>query len=190
MAIFGAYDRTNQYETGQARMYINNLQPGQVIRHPLYNPNTLINDVALIRLPYKVEVSPYIQPVKLPKDATNFFQTYSKTQAVISGWGKTQNAGTVVSQLQYGYVEILDLNDCMAHYLPGLVTKGNICLDTKKSGVSSCNGDSGGPMVSTVTGELIGVTSFGSAAGCEHGAPAGYTFVSPYREWIRYHTDV
>lgn len=171
-------------------MHIKTVDGGNVIQHPLYNPNTLLNDVALIHLPQKLEFSEYIQPAKLPK-AGNLHQTFSKTIAVISGWGKIQDSGSVVSHLQYGFVEIMDLNDCISWYIPGLVTKGNICLDPKKSqGVSSCNGDSGGPMVSTGSGELIGITSFGSSAGCENGAPAGYSSVSHFREWIEHHTGI
>lgn len=171
-------------------MHIKTIQDGVIIVHPHFNPKTLVNDIALIRLPQRLEFSEYIQPAKLPisKDS---YKTYIKTTAVISGWGKTGDSGAAVNHLQYGYVEIMDLNDCIDHFLPGLVNIGNICTDPKKSeGVSSCRGDSGGPLVSTVTGELIGVTSFGSTSGCENGAPGGYTSVSYYRDWIEYHTGI
>lgn len=186
--IFGATNRLDPYQVGQSRQNISKFEDGQIIVHPLYNPSKILNDVALVRLPKKLEFSEYIQPAKLPSN--NRFATYANSPAVLSGWGKTANSGSVEQHLQYGYVTILDLNECKARYNPGLVTDGNICLDTEKSGVSSCGGDSGGPLLSTVTGEMIGVTSFGSAAGCEHGAPAGYSSVSYFRDWITYHSGV
>lgn len=187
LLYFGATDRLNAYETGQARQNISKIDDGQIIIHPLYNPSKITNDVALVRLPQKLEFSDYIQPVKLPSDSV--YNTFTNSPAVISGWGKIADNGTVVQHLQYGYVNILDLNTCMSSYNPGLVTQGNICLNNKEAGVSSCNGDSGGPCVSTITGELIGVTSFGSSRGCEY-APSAYTRVTHFRDWIKYHTGV
>lgn len=186
--IFGATDRLNPYQEGQSRQNISNIDDDKVIVHPLYNPAKITNDLALIRLPQKLEFSEHIKPVKLPSNKS--YNTFANSPAVLSGWGKTANNGSVVQHLQYGYVTILDLNECMSRYNPGIVTQGNICLDVAKSGVSSCNGDSGGPLLSTVTGELIGVTSFGSAAGCEHGAPTGYSRVTYFRDWIKFHTGL
>ena len=148
----------------------------------MYNPNNLSNDIALIRLPQKAEFNDYVKPAKLPSEL-NEFQTYTRAPAVISGWGKTKNAGTVVSTLQYGKVEILDLNACMNHYLPGLVTLGNICLDTKSSGVSSCNGDSGGPLVLQKTWKQVGLTSFGDVHGCQQGTPVVLMSDSHSKVW-------
>lgn len=173
---------------GQSRQNISSFGAGQIIVHPLYNPSTIKNDVALVRLPQKLEFSEYIQPVELP--SKNSFATFANSPAVLSGWGKTANNGSVVRHLQYGYVTILDLNQCKASYNVGLVSDGNICLDVEKSGVSSCGGDSGGPLFSTILGKLIGVTSFGSSRGCEHGAPAGYSSVIYFRDWIQYHTGI
>lgn len=155
--------------------------------HPLYNPYEITNDVALVRLNQKLEFSDYIKPAKLPENGR--FATYDNSPAVLSGWGKTQDSGSVVQFLQYGYVTILDLNTCMQFYQTEEYDDGNICLDVEKSGVSSCNGDSGGPLVSTVTGELIGVTSFGTST-CEKGYPTGYSRVSHFRKWIRFHTGI
>lgn len=188
LLIFGATDRTNAVQTGSARQNITNIRDGQIIVHPLYNPMEITNDVALIKLNQKLEFSDYIKPAKLPESGR--YQTYDNSPAVLSGWGKVQDSGSVVQFLQYGYVTILDLNKCMEFYNTQEYDGGNICLDVEKSGVSSCNGDSGGPLVSTVTGELIGVTSFGSAAGCEKGYPAGYSRVTHFRKWIKFHTGV
>ncbi|KAL5291645.1 hypothetical protein ACFFRR_010819 [Megaselia abdita] len=187
LLIFGATDRLDVYQTGSSRQNITNVS-GQIIVHPLYNPNEITSDVALIRLNQKLEFSDYIQPARLPE--RNRFQTFANSPAVLSGWGKVKDIGSVVQHLQYGYVSILDLNECMAYYNIKEYDNGNICLNTKDSNVSSCNGDSGGPLVSTMTGELIGVTSFGSIFGCAGGAPTGYSRVTHFRDWINYHTGL
>merc|ERR1712037_319070 len=47
------------------------------------------------------------------------------------------------------------------------------------------NGDSGGPLsIPGAQYEQIGIVSFGSTLGCESGAPAGFTEVTMYRDWI------
>lgn len=186
--IFGATDRNNAVQTGSSRQKISHFKNGQIIIHPLYNPYEITNDVALVRLNQKLEFSEYIQPALLPEPGR--FQTFANSPAVLSGWGKTEDSGSVVQYLQYGYVTILDLNECMAFYNTPEYNDANICLDVKNSGVSSCGGDSGGPLVSTTTGELIGVTSFGSSAGCEKGYPTGYSRVTYFRDWIKYHTGI
>lgn len=185
--IFGATDRLDPYQTGSSRQNITNVN-SQIIVHPLYNPTEITNDVALVRVNQKLEFSDYIQPAKLPSN--NRFQSFANAPAVLSGWGKIKDLGSVVQNLQYGYVTILDLNECMAYYNIKNYDQGNICLNTKESKVSSCSGDSGGPLVSTQTGELIGVTSFGNILGCTRGSPTGYSRVTHFREWIKYHTGL
>merc|ERR1712088_718540 len=52
-------------------------------------------------------------------------------------------------------------------------------------GMGTCNGDSGGPlMVGDASGPLTGVTSFGSIFGCEVGAPACFTSIPNYLDWL------
>merc|ERR1739837_48284 len=66
----------------------------------------------------------------------------------------------------------------------GNLNEGIVCINTE-GGHSSCNGDSGGPL--SIPGsvyEQIGIVSFGSAAGCEIGAPAGFSEVAKYIDWI------
>jgi hypothetical protein len=56
----------------------------QVIRHPNYNSNTLVNDIALLRISNQPTASNYIQPVCLPKSIH-----HNGEDAVITGWGTT-----------------------------------------------------------------------------------------------------
>ncbi|SPP80907.1 blast:Serine proteases 1/2 [Drosophila guanche] len=64
-----------------------------------------------------------------------------------------------------------------------------ICINTN-GGKSTCGGDSGGPLVTHDGNRLVGVTSFGSAAGCQSGAPAVFSRVTGYLDWIRDNTGI
>lgn len=188
MLIFRGTDRNNAHQEGQVRQNISNANDGRFVVHPLYNETDITNDVGLIHLPQKLQFNEYIKPVKLASN--EFFNSYTNSPAVISGWGRIVDGGPSQQHLQYGYVTIMDLNACISAYAnePVRVTQGNICFDPK-GGVSSCQGDSGGPCVSTITGELIGFTSFGHYKGCVYG-PSVYSRITYYRDWIKQHTGI
>ena len=61
--------------------------------------------------------------------------------------------------------------------------------NTKISPSHQIQGDSGGPLT-CAEGHLVGITSFGAAAGCEAGYPDAFTRVSYFRDWIREKTGV
>jgi trypsin len=57
------------------------------------------------------------------------------------------------------------------------------CAGLAAGGKDSCSGDSGGPIINTSTGVLIGVVSWGQ--GCaEAGFPGVYTRLGNYVTWI------
>jgi len=65
------------------------------------------------------------------------------------------------------------------------------------AGGSTCNGDSGGPLIlNDGSNTLIGATSFGIAfsfgiaLGCERGWPGVFTRVTSYLDWIEAKTGV
>ena len=60
----------------------------------------------------------------------------------------------------------------------------------RSQGVSTCNGDSGGPLACKNSGKFYvqGATSFGSGAGCT-AEPTVFTRVAEFADWIRYTID-
>lgn len=177
----------NPRQEGQVRQTISKISD-EIIIHPLYNASTNINNVALIRLTQKLVFSDYIQPVKLPSN--KLFNTFTNSPVIVSGWGSIDDNEDIVPYLQYGYATVLDLNKCISSYDPERINQGNICLDNKQpGGASSCNGDSGGPCVSTVTGELIGISSFVPVDGCDV-SPSVYSRVTYFRDWIKDQTGI
>lgn len=52
-------------------------------------------------------------------------------------------------------------------------------------------GDSGGALIETSTGNIIGITSFGTGMfGCDSGAPQGFTHVPEFIPWIERITGI
>jgi trypsin len=58
-----------------------------------------------------------------------------------------------------------------------------LCAGHALPNFDSCNGDSGGPLLDTVTGAQVGIVSFGKGCG-DPDFPGVYTRVSTYTSWI------
>ncbi|XP_018802275.1 PREDICTED: serine proteases 1/2-like [Bactrocera latifrons] len=159
-----------------------------IIIHSGWNPNTLKNDISLIRIS-AVTYSSRIQPVSLPAISSSY-SNYVGATAVASGWGLISDSATsVTSNLQYAYVPVVPNSVCSNVYGSSFVTSSNICISTT-GGISTCSSDSGGPLVDTASGIQIGLTSFGAADGCTKGYPAAFTRVTSYLDWIKSNTGI
>ncbi|XP_017484938.1 PREDICTED: serine proteases 1/2 [Rhagoletis zephyria] len=159
-----------------------------IIIHSGWSSRTLRNDISLIKIP-SVSYTRRIQAVPLPAVASSY-STYAGDSAVISGWGRISDSATsVTNSLQYATVQVITNTVCASTFGSTYVTSGNICIATT-GGVSTCNGDSGGPLVLQSTGVLIGVTSYGSSAGCAKGYPAAFSRVTAFRDWIQTNTGI
>uniref|UniRef100_T1GW63 Peptidase S1 domain-containing protein n=1 Tax=Megaselia scalaris TaxID=36166 RepID=T1GW63_MEGSC len=158
--------------------------------HANYNPNTLNNDISVIRLPSSLPMTYYIWPVVLVSRA-EAGNTFEGQTAIASGWGKiADSTSSITNLLRWTDLNVEKQNTCKSYYMAGLVTDGVICTNTKGGAVSTCNGDSGGPLVLKSTGRQIGVTSFVSSAGCQSGGPDGFTRVTYYLDWIKQNTGL
>ncbi|KAH8408123.1 hypothetical protein KR222_009286, partial [Zaprionus bogoriensis] len=158
------------------------------VQHANYNSIRLANDISLIKTP-AVTFTSAINKVELPGIASSY-STYAGQKAIASGWGKTSDAATsVASTLQYETFDVVSVATCQSTYGSLIATSRVICIATPNK-TSTCNGDSGGPLVLVSDKKLIGVTSFVSSAGCESGAPAGFTRVTSYLDWIKENSGV
>ncbi|XP_052846464.1 serine protease 1 [Drosophila gunungcola] len=158
------------------------------IQHESYNSMVLRNDISLIKTP-SVTFTTNIKSVELPAIASSY-STYAGQKAIASGWGKTSDAASTVSNtLQYETFEVVSVAACQNTYGSLIATSKVICIATPNQ-TSTCNGDSGGPLVLATDKILIGVTSFVSSAGCQSGAPAGFTRVTSYLDWIKSNSGI
>ncbi|XP_017017894.1 serine protease 1-like [Drosophila kikkawai] len=156
------------------------------VQHANYLSLTVRNDISLIKTP-AVTFSAAVNKIALPAIASSY-STYVGQTAVASGWGLTSDTATAVAKdLQYTDLTVISNAECLKSFSSLIVTSRVICVATPNS-VSTCQGDSGGPLA--LDGTLIGITSFGSPDGCEVGAPAAFTRVTSYLDWIKTNSGV
>ncbi|XP_073845426.1 trypsin alpha-4-like [Musca autumnalis] len=145
--------------------------------HEGYNANTMVNDIAVIRLSSSLTMSSTIKAIGLATSAPA-----NGASASVSGWG-TQSYGSssIPTQLRYVDVKIVGRTQCASStYGYGSEIKSSmICAYTV--GKDACQGDSGGPLVSG--GVLVGVVSWGY--GCAYtNYPGVYADVAALGSWV------
>ncbi|RKH20553.1 serine protease [Corallococcus sp. CA047B] len=183
----------------------------RVVSHPNYNPDTTMNDIAVLQLASPIKFnsslaggcgqSPQMRPNLTSELASGLAigpvclpaageQVADNTMATSAGWGLTREGGYDTSDLLM-QVGVPTVN---AQQLARMYSSQGIHIDSQamlgagyaQGGKDSCQGDSGGPLV--IKGArgytLQGVTSFG--VGCARpGLPGVYARVSNYIPWIR-----
>ncbi|XP_075168795.1 trypsin-like [Haematobia irritans] len=145
--------------------------------HDNFDPNSKMNDVALVKLATPVRESKNVRYIPLVEKTPA-----TGTTAVVTGWGTTCFITCDLSEnLQEVEVDILDYKTCASSdYGYGSDVKETmVCAYAVDQG--TCQGDSGGPLV--VDDKLVGVVSWG--AGCAApGYPGVYADIASVRGWI------
>ncbi|XP_050305675.1 CLIP domain-containing serine protease B9-like isoform X2 [Anthonomus grandis grandis] len=168
-----------------------NTQLVNVIRripHAQYNAETKYNDIALLELGRKVEISQYVLPICL------FSSTdYEDKNIIATGWGKTQSGSTSQTLKKVG-LELFTQAECQEAYklvsrqqLPlGIQETKQLCAGSHSQSKDTCQGDSGGPLQIRKNSRwyLIGITSIGIQCGIQS-VPGIYTRIAPYVHWIQ-----
>ena len=155
--------------------------------HEDYDPITVTNDIAVIALDKEVDYNRQMYPICLPEPD----DTFEDQVATVAGWG---DIDPVPGRFR------LRLPDVLKKVNVTIIPQGGhryckreskLCAGGEK-GKDSCNGDSGGPMMCRFSdGEkfkLCGIVSYGTKY-CGVGAPAVYTNVAKFVDWISKNTD-
>nr|AAF71519.1 HzC20 chymotrypsinogen [Helicoverpa zea] len=160
------------------------LNTASVAMHGSWNPNLIRNDIAMITLPSAVGTSGNIAFIALPS-GNELNNQFNGATATASGFGLTRDGGSVSGALSHVNLPVIT-NAVCSQTFGTTIQPTNICT-SGAGGRSTCQGDSGGPLVVTSGGRriLIGVTSFGSARGCQVGFPAAFARVTAFDSWIR-----
>jgi trypsin len=174
----------NDPAAGEGKRYL----VSQVIRHEKYNSNTLLNDIALLKLTQTINYT-NATPIRLVSENDSAAgATDPGVLAWVTGYGLTRvSPPAYPSTLQKVQLPIvtnaqasvvwtdIPVTDVMAGYLNG--------------GKDACAGDSGGPLVVPVAGQykLAGIVSWGSSNCNTYGA---YTRVSIFASWISSKTGI
>ncbi|CAL8122248.1 unnamed protein product [Orchesella dallaii] len=154
--------------------------PSKLVMHELYNRDSLANDIALLFYTTPFKTNSYVGTIRLPEylwDIPAYVQ--------ISGWGSTAVGTNPIYPDILQVAELYSLRPNCDMFRGWGVTWKQICL--LQSGVGSCIGDSGGPVVARNTTNdikyLVGISSYGSGD-CSSSTPSVLTRVSAYIDWI------
>ncbi|XP_059479427.1 brachyurin-like [Neocloeon triangulifer] len=161
------------------------------VTHELYLPQIIKNDIGIINLGGTAG-GPGISPVRLPARSQETEQ-FIGAKARVSGWGITSDTEQFGSpDLRFVEVAVISSDDCFGYY-GNIISEFTLCTDTSVGTMGFCDGDTGGPLVTTESDgvdTLIGIVSFRSPVGCEVNAPHGFTRVTGYFKWIEDHTTI
>ncbi|EEB19288.1 trypsin-zeta, putative [Pediculus humanus corporis] len=173
---------------------------GKIILHPKYDNETLLHDIALLKLQYPAKQRPHIDIVCLPKIDLNF---PLESKCVITGWGKTNEDSRYSDVLKEIIVPLWNKSACedslrrefgpeykLSDTLVCAGSQGQDACDKFKSEtLTECKslcGDGGGPLVCQKEGQWyqVGVISYGIGCG-QKKSPGVYTYVPKYERWIK-----
>ena len=149
-------------------------------RDTRYSKKTITNDLGLLKLTRPVT---NVRPVSLPT-SSQISKVSKLSKFKMYGWGLDQNEEVA----KFLRTANLDLQDAAAKRAYGGTFKPQIMLASgryikaEKLYAGGCHGDSGGPLIGVIDGKptLVGLTSWGSAEGCDRGKPTIFTRVTYY----------
>ncbi|CAL1266437.1 unnamed protein product [Larinioides sclopetarius] len=160
-----------------------------IVLHPEFNPESLENDLALIRIIAPVDPRiPHITPACLPYPG----QVFDNQKCWVSGWGKDffGPKGAYQNVLKEVDVPVVSRALCSTELRstnlgpdfklhPGFLCAGG------EEGKDACTGDGGSPLVCTSNGYwyVVGLVSWGIGCG-QPGIPGVYVNVLYYSDWI------
>ncbi len=160
-----------------------------VLVHKDYDPNTQINDIALLKL--AVPVSNESMPIASLSSTNNWIA--QQAPATVIGWGSTvayKPDETVTPDYPNLLNEVelqLKTDQQCTNSLGTSYSSEMICAGESGGGKDACQGDSGGPlMVNSNNGwQQIGLVSWG--VGCASADyPGVYTRLALYENWIHH----
>lgn len=177
VVVVGEHDLSSSSET-EAEVF----NIAEIVNHPMYDDQTLANDIALLRLSSQIQFPEdnAVGRVCFPEGG----QLYGGVTATVAGWGAVEEGGDgspVLLEVSVPTLTNAECNDLM----DGEITGGMLCAGVPEGGLDSCQGDSGGPLVTEEDGKMkqIGVVSWG--IGCARpNSPGVYARVTNYLSWI------
>lgn len=179
-AVTVVYNSTNKNQGPSAKV-------SDVIPHPRFNPDTVENDIAVLKLSERIRFDRFVKPVCLPMRRLHL----TNRKAFAAGWGYTTDTGNSSELLRYIETKILPFKECPRSFLSWrqydvFTSDEVVCTETDGKGV--CQGDSGGPL--TIWKKRrhrfvqVGLMSFSKNCS-QKGYPNVHTRVSHFVPWIR-----
>ncbi|XP_052740893.1 chymotrypsin-1-like [Bicyclus anynana] len=147
----------------------------KAVKHEQYDPELIVNDVAVIFTDRPIDFSDTVDAVEL-----NDEPVAPGEKLLLTGWGTTSYPGYAPNDLMQLDLKAVSHESCKeAHRETNPVYETQICA-ISTAGKGACHGDSGGPLVRE--GRQVGIVSWGVP--CAKGKPDVYTKVESYMDWI------
>ncbi|KAM9711403.1 mast cell protease 1A-like [Dama dama] len=144
--------------------------------HPWYNDKTWANDIMLLQLAWKADMTDAASPINLPR---RWQKVKPGKMCSVAGWGQLEVDMPSADKLQEVDLEVQSEEKCIArfrNYNP--ITQ--ICAGDPNKRKNFFSGDSGGPLV--CDGVAQGIVSYGRDDGT---TPDVYTRISSFLPWIQ-----
>lgn len=150
------------------------------VPHENYKDDTIMNDIALVKVKKPIQFSKTVQPIKIREERVG-----GEEGVTVTGWGSATYNGDAPDILQFLTLKTITNDECKQMHSAeeaALIYPFSLCTFGKKK-EGTCGGDSGGPLA--LKGELVGIVSWGVP--CADGFPDVYTRVSEYTKWVNDH---
>ncbi|XP_071448533.1 trypsin-4-like [Hetaerina americana] len=133
----------------------------EIQTHPLFNPNSLDYDAAIIKVTEPFKFGRYVDKVELPQGEVDDLPP--GTRALVSGWASKSEEGKVILAADVTMISKDECNQMYQGQLP--ISDRMICSKPSQNASvpKSCLADPGAPLV--VKNTLYGMASWGRA--CE-----------------------
>lgn len=154
----------------------------KTISHEKFNKNKHLNNLQLLKLSGKANITKAVNPVRFPE---KFDEVKPGSVCTIAGWGRTDNKKpNTADKLMEARVTVIDWKTCASQWKPDVrITKDMMCTQEKNAVRGFCNGDTGGPLI--CGGFLKGIISFGPMlCGTQGGADVYTRLTKDYMKWI------
>ena len=181
------------------------IEPSDVVKHEKYARewNSVVNDVALVRLPREAELNRGVRQICLPFLPSEWPTPLEQGglgghDGTVVGWGYTKydpwgttepekdERNVVPSKTQQKLVVPLLRDGQCGAFQGGINNTIHLCAGGEL-GKDTCKGDSGGPLFyrdhDSTPWYLVGVVSYGTRQ-CGSGEPGVYTRINAYIPWI------
>ncbi|XP_026488478.2 serine protease easter-like [Vanessa tameamea] len=153
-----------------------------IIIHPQYDDESLLNDIALIELDGHAPYTQYIRPICIPNINVDDPE-FSDLPLAVAGWG--HNGRYLINIKQSTVLHLVPHDECDQSY-PNLLNT-QLCA-VGRTGEDTCKGDSGGPLMLLYKNNyyVVGVVSGKRAdSPCGTSLPTLFTNVFHFVPWIK-----
>ncbi|NXS10904.1 MCT1A protease, partial [Neodrepanis coruscans] len=149
---------------------------GYWVIHPNYSDWTIENDIMLLKLKPKANITEYVKPISLPSHNEDVIPG---TKCEASGWGLISTTGHQTDVMREVDLEV-QCNEMCEDSFKHYHRQSMICAGDTQERKSTYRGDSGGPLV--CNGKAHGIVSYGPL---NHLFPDVFTRISYFVPWIK-----